>query len=75
MVDVNKLQGELVANKVTKAEMAKKLGMSPKTFGLRLKQKRFMSDEIDKMVTILNLNRDRAVNIFFAKEVSQHDTL
>lgn len=70
MVDVDRLQGELVANNVTKAEMAEKLGMSRKTFGLRLKQKRFMSDEIDKMVIILNLSRDRAVNIFFAKEVS-----
>ena len=70
MVDVNRLQGELVANKVTKSEMARKLGMSGKTFGLRLKQKRFMTDEIDKMVDILNLNRESAVKIFFAKEVS-----
>lgn len=75
MVDIDRLQGELVANRITKPEMAEKLGISTKTFYARLKKGCFMTNEIDKMVEILKLDRDLAINIFFAQKVSQDDTL
>ncbi len=75
MIDVNRLQGELVANQITKTKMAEKLGISSKTFYSRLKTGRFMSDEIDKMVEILKLDRDLAISIFFMQKVSPDDTL
>ena len=70
MVDVNRLKGELVINNIKQSEMAEKLGISPKTFSLRMKQKRFYTDEIDMMIKELNLNYDDAIRIFFVINVT-----
>lgn len=70
MVDVNRLKGELVAKEFTQAEIAEKIGITSKTFGIRLKQKRFYTDEIDTMIEVLKLDYDDAAKIFFAPKVS-----
>lgn len=70
MVDTDKLRGCLVENRITQTEMSEKLGMTPKTFISRMKQKKFMTDEIDIMVDVLGLNTQEAVAIFFAKKVT-----
>lgn len=70
MVDVNRLRGELVAKGYTQAEIAEKLGITSKTFAIRLKQKRFYTDEIDKMIEELDLNYDDAARIFFTQKVT-----
>lgn len=67
MVNVDELRGKLTARNITHAEMAKKLGITPKTFTSRIKKKIFMSDEIDTMVEVLGLDKDEAWKIFFAK--------
>lgn len=68
MVDTNKLRGCIVANGKTQEEVAKSIGMTPKTFSLRMKARVFKSDEIDKMIELLDI--DDPMPVFFAKNVT-----
>lgn len=65
MVDTNRLKGIIVQNEKTQEDVAKHIGMSPKTFYLRMKKRVFGSDEIEKMIEYLNI--DDPISIFFAK--------
>ena len=68
MVDANKLRGCIVANGKTQEEVAKLIGITPKTFYIKMKKRVFGSDEIEKMIDLLNI--DDPMPIFFAKEVT-----
>lgn len=68
MVDVNKLKGIIVENQKTQEDVARHIGMTPKTFYLKMKKGVFGSDEMEKMIDYLNI--DDPVSIFFAKTVS-----
>ena len=65
MVDVNKLRGCIVSNGMTQEQVAKALGITPKTFYLRMKKRVFLSDEIEQMIDMLGI--DDPMPIFFAK--------
>ena len=68
MVDTNKLRGCIVANGKTQEQVAKSIGISPKTFCQKMKKGVFGSDEIEKMIDLLNIEDPMAV--FFAKTVT-----
>ena len=68
MVDTNRLKSVLVLNGTTGEAVAKELGMSSKTFYLRMKKGVFGSDEIEKMIDLLNI--EDPMPIFFAKQVT-----
>ena len=68
MVDTNKLRGCIVAKGKTQEEVAKSIGITPKTFSLRMKKRVFGSDEIEKMIDLLDI--DDPMTIFFAKSVT-----
>jgi len=68
MVDVNRLRSIIVLNGKTQEDVAKKIGMAPKTFSLKMKKGVFGSDEIEKMVEYLNI--EDPVPVFFAKMVT-----
>jgi len=65
MVDVNRLKGIIVQNGKTQEEVAKNIGITPKTFYAKMKKGIFGSDEIEKMIDILNI--EDPTPIFFAK--------
>lgn len=65
MVDVNKLKSIIVLREKTQAEVAKHIGISSKTFYLKMKKGVFGSDEIEKMVEYLDI--EEPIPIFFAK--------
>nr|DAH92812.1 MAG TPA: hypothetical protein [Caudoviricetes sp.] len=46
--------------------------MSPKTFSMKLKKRVFGSDEIEKMIKLLDIKDP--MPIFFASEVTSEDT-
>ena len=69
MVDVNRLKGLIVQNQKTGEDVAKYIGISPKTFYLRMKNGVFGSDEIEKMIDYLH--SDDPASFFFAKNVTQ----
>lgn len=68
MVDVNRLKGIIVQNQKTQEDVAKHIGMTPKTFYLKMKKGVFGSDEMEKMIDYLKIDDPAA--IFFAKTVS-----
>ena len=65
MLDTNRLKSVFVLNGKTQEDVANYLGMSTKTFYLRMKKGVFGSDEIEKMIEYLNI--DDPMPIFFAK--------
>ena len=68
MVDTNRLKSVIVLNGKTQEDVAKHIGISSKTFYLKMKKGIFGSDEIEKMIDYLNI--DEPMPIFFAKAVT-----
>lgn len=66
MIKTNVLKAEIVKNGYTQQEMAKLIGISPKTFYEKMKKGVFGSDEIQIMIRYLNIQDPIA--IFFANE-------
>ena len=64
MINTNKLKGVIIEQGKTQEEVAKSIGITPKTFYLKMKKVIFGSDEIEKMITLLNI--EDPVSIFFA---------
>lgn len=69
MIRVNELKGRIVACGLTQAEVAHKIGITPKTLSAKLQRGVLDSDEIYKLMDILSI--DDPVDIFFAEEVTQ----
>lgn len=66
MIDVNTLKGVIVAKGYTQQDIAKVLGIAPKTFYLKMKRGVFGSDEMEKMIETLDI--ENPASIFFARE-------
>ena len=66
MIKVDDLRGLIVKNRMSQTDVANALGITPKTFYLKMKKGVFGSDEIEKMIQILNI--ENPTEIFFAKE-------
>lgn len=64
MVDTNALKGIIVAKGMTQQEVAKKIGISPKTFYHKMQKGIFGSDEMESMIDFLSIENPMAV--FFA---------
>lgn len=65
MIKTDKLRGIIAENKKTQTDVAKAIGITPKTFYLRMRKGVFGSDEIQIMIDILNI--ENPMEIFFAK--------
>ncbi len=65
MIKTNELKGIIIKNEKTQSDVAKMLGISPKTFYEKMKKGVFGSDEIEIMIEQLNI--DDPISIFFAK--------
>jgi len=66
LIRTNELKGIIAKNGLTQKQVAEKIGITPKTFYGKMKKGVFGSDEIQKMIEILNINNP--CEIFFAKE-------
>lgn len=72
MIDTNALRGAIAAKGMTQQEVAAHLGMTPKTFYLRMKNGVFGSDEMEKMISLLSI--ENPIAIFFAEKVTSQVT-
>ncbi|HHX67241.1 MAG TPA: DUF739 family protein [Gallicola sp.] len=72
MILINELKGRMKAKCLTQADVAKKIGISTKTFNSKLNRGIFNSNEISKLIEILDIENPN--EIFFAKEVTQQET-
>jgi len=68
MLDKNKLRAEWVKKGLTQTQVARVIGVSAKTFSLKLNKGVFGSDEIESMINALDISDP--MNIFFAKQVT-----
>ena len=68
MIRTDKLKGAIAEHGLSQSEMAKIIGITPKTFYLKMQNGVFGSDEIQTMIDTLEL--DDPVSIFFADEVT-----
>lgn len=66
MIKTNELRGEIVKNGFSQSDVAKMIGVTPKTFYEKMKNGVFGSDEIEIMIEKLNISDPMA--IFFAKK-------
>ena len=65
MIRTDKLKGIIVENGYSQQTVAEKIGISKKTFYEKMKKGVFGSDEIQKMIDLLNI--EDPASIFFAK--------
>lgn len=66
MVAVDKLRGIIAERGMSQTQVAKQLGITPKTFYNKMKSGVFGTDEVEKMVSILSIKNP--VEIFLAKK-------
>lgn len=66
MILTDKLSGIIAENGYHKSDVAKMIGMSPKTFYTKMKKGVFGSDEIEAMIQLLHIENPGL--IFFARE-------
>ena len=72
MIRRDLLNGEIARAGFSKASLAKKIGITPKTFYLKEKKGVFDSDEITKIVRECDIKNP--MPIFFPDFVSRHET-
>ena len=65
MINANLIRGKIVEKGLTQAEVAASIGMSAKTFSLKMNSGKFGLDEVDKMISLLNI--EEPLRYFFAK--------
>lgn len=66
MIKTNELRGIIASNNYSQSDVAKMIGVTPKTFYEKMKNGVFGSDEIQIMIEKLNIKDP--ISIFFAKE-------
>ena len=72
MIMTDDLIGLMAKHHISRKEMARRMGVTPKTFALKLKRGIFGSDEIEVMMKTLDI-RD-PLSIFFADVVTYKAT-
>ena len=65
MMNTNLLKAEIVRNGLTQKEFCKSIKMAQSTFIRKIRKGVFNTDEIERMVNVLNLKRPE--QIFFGK--------
>ncbi len=68
MLAADKLKKVILERGYSQAEIARKLGITPKTFYKKMKKGVFLSNEIEAIIEILEL--ENPFDIFFASQVS-----
>ena len=68
MVNTNELRGVIAKNGKSQTDVAKMLGISPKTFYLKMQKGVFGSDEIQVMIDELHI--ENPMEIFFTNKVT-----
>lgn len=66
MIDTDKLRGVIVERRKTQQDVAKYIGIAPKTFYEKMSKGVFGSDEIESMIDYLDIQDP--MSIFFVKK-------
>lgn len=68
MINIDKLNGKIAENRLTREKLAKAMGISTRGLSLKLKKGIFNNIEIEKLVQILKI--ENPVEIFFENFMS-----
>lgn len=68
MIDANKLRGAWVSKGMNQSDVAKAIGVSDKTLSLKLKKGVFGSDEIERLISVLDITDP--ISVFFPNLVT-----
>ena len=68
MIRTDLLKGEIARAGYSQRQVAKELGITPKTFYVKMKKGVFDSDEIEDMISLLKI--ENPVQVFFAQKVT-----
>ena len=66
MIDTDELRGFIVKRGLSQAKIAKKIGITPKTFYEKMNRGVFGTDEIEIIMSELAMNPEEAIAIFFS---------
>lgn len=72
MLNQNLLRAKIAENGMTQEEVARRIGMTAKTFSLKIKNGKFGLDEAERMIELLKIDKPQLV--FFANEVTSQVT-
>lgn len=72
MINANLIRAKIAEKGMTQAQVAKEIGLSAKTFSIKMNSGKFGLDEADKMINLLNIERPELY--FFASEVTSQVT-
>lgn len=68
MLNRNALRGRIAEKGMTQEQVARELGITPKTFGVKMKTGKFGLDEAEKLIRILEIEKPE--KIFFSQTVA-----
>ena len=68
MINANKIRARIVELGMTQQQVAEKIGMSAKTFSIKLNNGKFGLDEAEKLIDVLQI--DEPVSYFFTDGVA-----
>ena len=57
MINANKIRARIVEMGMTQQEVAAKIGMSAKTFSIKMNNGKFGLDEADRMIEVLKIEK------------------
>lgn len=66
MIRTNELRGEIVKKGLSMRRLAKSIGITDTSFYSKMKRGVFGSDEIEKIIRELDMDKSKAIDIFFA---------
>lgn len=72
MINMNALRAEWVKKGLNQADVARIIGITPKTLSLKIKRGIFGTDEVEKLICALNIVNP--MSIFFDNLVTFKDT-
>ena len=68
MINANKIRARIVELGMTQQQVAEQIGMSAKTFSIKMNNGKFGLDEADRMIEVLKI--DKPDNYFFTDTVA-----
>lgn len=72
MINANLIRAKIAEKGMTQAQVAKEIGVSAKTFSIKMNSGKFGLDEADRMIALLNIEQPELY--FFANEVTSQVT-
>ena len=68
MINANKIRARIVEMGMTQQQVAEQIGMSAKTFSIKMNNGKFGLDEAERMIEVLKI--DKPNNYFFTNDVA-----